>query len=260
MTNAGDALSIGTGGWLTTPSGGSGEGTAQLTVTPSQATAAVTVEGPLDYSASGTGTQVLTSLDAGIYRITWGAVSGYSTPTVSYVDVPDGGTESVTGTYDETRESDPLLMRDAICALLAADGNTSSWTIEKSTKKPSYAKFALNGHVQVSPESEAEANNEWSGEGNGYVENTIACRIQIYAKHADPVEEENLIANRVAMVKQALRNQRNNLGEDDPMSGSVTFGRVNYLNTTDEDGFDISAAVLTVSAVYMTDPTSRYRA
>jgi streptogramin lyase/single-stranded DNA-binding protein len=71
-------------------------GTIQVTTNLSAAT--FTLSGPATYSGSGT-SWTKTSAPAGAYTITFGAVSGYTTPAAQTKTLSAGGTITFTGTY-----------------------------------------------------------------------------------------------------------------------------------------------------------------
>lgn len=55
--------------------------------------------GPCNYSSSGNGDQTLASLDPGDYTVTWGAISGWTTPSNSTQTLTAGNTLTLSGTY-----------------------------------------------------------------------------------------------------------------------------------------------------------------
>ena len=74
-------------------------GTIQVTTNLSAAT--FTLSGPATYSGSGT-SWTKTNAPAGAYTITFGAVSGYTTPAAQTKTLSAGGTITFTGTYAST--------------------------------------------------------------------------------------------------------------------------------------------------------------
>lgn len=73
-------------------------GTVIIDPSPDSINASWSLAGPDGYNASGTGDETLTNLDPGDYTVTWGAVSGWTTPSNSTQALVD---ETVTfgGTY-----------------------------------------------------------------------------------------------------------------------------------------------------------------
>ena len=69
-----------------------------IQVTTNLSTAAFTVSGPSGYTGSGT-SWATTNAPVGAYTITFGAVSGYTTPASQTQTLSDGGSISFTGTY-----------------------------------------------------------------------------------------------------------------------------------------------------------------
>ena len=62
-------------------------------------TAPWTLTGPDSYSLTGAGDLILNDLVMGDYMITWGDLSGWTTPGSETKAVIDGGTTNFTGTY-----------------------------------------------------------------------------------------------------------------------------------------------------------------
>ena len=85
-------------------------GTLVLDVTPDTIDAPWSVVGPSSYSTSGTGDTTLEDLEPGSYTATWQAVDGWNVPApaTETVDVPGGGTATVTGTYTEIPDEPPV--------------------------------------------------------------------------------------------------------------------------------------------------------
>ena len=84
-------------------------GVLVLDVTPDTIDAPWSVVGPASYSTSGTGDTTLEDLEPGSYTVAWQAVDGWNmpSPAAETVDVPGGGTTTVTGTYTEIPDEPP---------------------------------------------------------------------------------------------------------------------------------------------------------
>jgi uncharacterized protein (TIGR02145 family) len=77
-------------------------GTIVINPSPDSIDAPWSLLGPDSYSTSGTGDSTLTGLDPGEYTVTWGAVSGWITPSNSTQTLTADETVTFSGTYVET--------------------------------------------------------------------------------------------------------------------------------------------------------------
>ncbi|MBN1211441.1 MAG: fibrobacter succinogenes major paralogous domain-containing protein [candidate division Zixibacteria bacterium] len=78
-----------------------GSGTIVIDPEPNSINAPWSLAGPCSYSSSGNGDLTLNELDPGDYTITWGAVSGWTTPSNSTQTLTADQTITFSGTYVE---------------------------------------------------------------------------------------------------------------------------------------------------------------
>ena len=76
-----------------------GTGTIVIDPDPNSINAPWSLVGPCNYSSNGGGDQTLTSLDPGEYTVTWGAVSGWTTPSNWTQTLTAGNTLTLSGIY-----------------------------------------------------------------------------------------------------------------------------------------------------------------
>ena len=74
-------------------------GTIVVDAEPNSISAPWTVTGPCSYSTSGNGDVTISDLDLGEYTITWGVVSGWTTPSNSTQTLTANGTVTFSGAY-----------------------------------------------------------------------------------------------------------------------------------------------------------------
>ncbi len=96
---------------------------------PHALTAPWTLDGPDGYSASGTGSQTLTDLDPGDYDVTWGDISGWTTPSPETLSLTAGAARAFNGVYLAPGTS-------AIVLDPAPDTINAPWTIDSTGSGP----------------------------------------------------------------------------------------------------------------------------
>lgn len=190
MSNAGDALSLGTGGSLVTDSG-DGSGTIAIAATPNTGT--WTLTGPSGFvTVTGTGDYSQASVPAGTYYLSPNALTGYTIPPATGGLLEDGETLTLTATWASNAQDSCQVTIDPI--------HTAAGIRRIGTKaQPSYdaarqftaklIRFTPAGTYQYGPYA-------FNAEETGFFL-IPAGRKQFYARGVDRIDREVKAGSRI---------------------------------------------------------------
>lgn len=260
MSNAGDELSLGTGGSLVTGSGGTGD--LSVVVTPVSAT--WTLYGPTAFSGdgsdTGSGSANYTDIPAGAYILRLNAKTGYLTPSDKSGVLTTDGTLTLTAAYIDKSSAGMIGVIANVVALLQDDPNTSGYHIFdrfESSLGMSADKFRT-GVIEVDVDPRTESEPEHWDDGHAQVRHRLLARIHI--AHANPSTARDQCLVMVEEFKEAIETAESNLGMSSIWKNTLRFDSVSIQDKSIADAYDqldIRTAFVRFSVVEFQSPRSR---
>lgn len=157
------------------PSGTGGEGTVTVDVTPASGT--WEIDGPLGHNQlTGTGDATYSARPSGLYRITYGDLTGYLTPNAEMGLLEDGGTLDFVGLYSSSQPGYEAIL-DRIVYLLNADLTVENYIVRSHIADDLSVDQMRIGCVEVDYEPDGETEIERFRQGLVKIEYRFRIRV-----------------------------------------------------------------------------------